>query len=141
MKRRRRRALRTSSEYNLRERDCFSCLRCGSTDDLQNDHIIPLSKGGWNCLENYQTLCGRCNAWKSDRYIDFRGDLSPYRKLQNRIEALAEIVEARLFTTHKEIKGKRYRQEFYSYGDLPCYWSRSMFRTWKYYRKTQWKPA
>jgi len=75
LKRKRRRGLGVSSEYMLRERDGFSCLKCGSTDDLQNDHVVPLSKGGWNCFENYQTLCGKCNTWKADRYIDFRGDL------------------------------------------------------------------
>jgi len=141
LKRKRRRGLGVSSEYMLRERDGFSCLKCGSTDDLQNDHVVPLSKGGWNCFENYQTLCGKCNTWKADRYIDFRGDLSPYRQLQQRIEAFAEVVEARLFITDKEIKGRRYKDEFYSIGDLPCYWARPTIRTWKYYRKTQWKAA
>jgi len=63
------------------------------------------------------------------------------RQQQQRIEAFAEVVEARLFITDKEIKGRRYKDEFYSIGDLPCYWARPTIRTWKYYRKTQWKAA
>ena len=34
------------------------------------DHIIPKSHGGADCLENFQTMCTRCNAEKGDSLRD-----------------------------------------------------------------------
>ena len=50
-------------------RDGGKCQRCGSTKDLQYDHVIPYSMGGDNSVENIQLLCRRCNAAKSNRYV------------------------------------------------------------------------
>lgn len=36
------------------------------------DHILPVSKGGTNTLDNIQPLCESCNKKKKDKYIDFR---------------------------------------------------------------------
>lgn len=48
------------------------CLCCGSTEKITLDHIIPLSKGGTNTIENLQPLCSRCNRKKWKDIIDFR---------------------------------------------------------------------
>jgi 5-methylcytosine-specific restriction enzyme A len=48
-------------------RDRFTCQECGSHDELEVDHIIPVSRGGANELANYQTLCMACNRKKGVR--------------------------------------------------------------------------
>jgi 5-methylcytosine-specific restriction endonuclease McrA len=48
------------------------CLNCGSTKDLQVDHIIALARWGITAWWNLQTLCGKCNRWKWTRTIDYR---------------------------------------------------------------------
>lgn len=40
------------------------CILCGSSDKLEIDHIIPISKGGKNELSNMQVLCSKCNNLK-----------------------------------------------------------------------------
>lgn len=47
-------------------RDEGRCVRCGSEEELQFDHVIPVSKGGGNTAENLQVMCGPCNRAKSD---------------------------------------------------------------------------
>lgn len=49
-----------------------SCLKCGSKYKLSLDHIIPISKGGKNCIENLQPLCKNCNSSKGSKIIDYR---------------------------------------------------------------------
>ncbi len=43
-------------------RDGYRCRRCGSTDYLQVDHIIPVAKGGRTILSNLWTLCDLCHS-------------------------------------------------------------------------------
>ena len=45
-------------------RDLGRCVRCGNTQNLEFDHIIPLSKGRSNTERNLQLLCERCNRAK-----------------------------------------------------------------------------
>lgn len=49
------------------ERDDNVCRKCGSTRDLQIDHIYPVSRGGSNELSNLQILCKTCNIKKGNR--------------------------------------------------------------------------
>lgn len=46
-------------------RDGGQCRNCGSTVELQFDHIIPIARGGGNQDDNLQILCGPCNRSKS----------------------------------------------------------------------------
>jgi hypothetical protein len=47
------------------ERDGGKCAECGSTFDLQYDHVIPVALGGASTVENLQLLCADCNRQKS----------------------------------------------------------------------------
>ena len=40
------------------------CVRCGSTENLELDHIVPCSLGGQSTRDNAQTLCKTCNTRK-----------------------------------------------------------------------------
>jgi 5-methylcytosine-specific restriction endonuclease McrA len=48
------------------------CLRCGATERLEMDHVVPVAKGGTHSLDNLQVLCRTCNASKGARVIDYR---------------------------------------------------------------------
>jgi hypothetical protein len=71
--RRRRSGIGPKRRRQVFVRDGYRCQECGVHPDATNrhvflevDHIIPVSKGGGNEMENLQTLCSCCNAGKSD---------------------------------------------------------------------------
>lgn len=50
------------------KRDAGRCVKCGSSDNLHFDHIIPYSLGGTSLdARNIQLLCARHNLEKRDR--------------------------------------------------------------------------
>lgn len=58
---------RRKSIYNyLVEKDGEYCQYCNSVENLEIDHIIPVSKGGTNDRKNLQLLCRTCNGIKSN---------------------------------------------------------------------------
>ena len=51
-------------------RDGGKCVKCGSSDNLHFDHILPYSTGGTSySAENVQILCARHNLSKSAKII------------------------------------------------------------------------
>ena len=47
------------------KRDNYRCVKCGSTQNLENDHKVPLAKGrSGNKPEDLQVLCRDCNRRK-----------------------------------------------------------------------------
>ena len=57
------------TRYMVFERDGYTCQYCGAKApdaELHVDHIVPVSKGGGNSLDNLVTACAACNLGKSD---------------------------------------------------------------------------
>jgi hypothetical protein len=48
-------------------RDQGKCARCGNRENLEYDHIVPVSKGGGNTARNIELLCQDCNRSKGNR--------------------------------------------------------------------------
>jgi 5-methylcytosine-specific restriction endonuclease McrA len=48
------------------------CLRCGASEVLTVDHVVPINLGGRNIIQNLQPLCLSCNCSKQDRIADYR---------------------------------------------------------------------
>jgi len=60
--------------YLILKRDLYTCQLCRRTGvPIEVDHIVPVSRGGSNRLDNLQTLCQDCNRGKGDRLPDGLG--------------------------------------------------------------------
>lgn len=44
------------------------CQNCGSSENLEFDHIIPVARGGEDHISNMQILCKKCNLIKKDTH-------------------------------------------------------------------------
>jgi hypothetical protein len=55
-----------STRLLLANRDGYKCKICGTEANLEIVHIIPISKGGTNDIENLQLLCAKHNLEKSN---------------------------------------------------------------------------
>jgi 5-methylcytosine-specific restriction endonuclease McrA len=49
-------------------RDGHKCVRCGSTQNLEVDHIVPVARGGRHTAENGRTLCRPCHLHVTAHY-------------------------------------------------------------------------
>lgn len=62
-----RRLIPTHVKLEVWKRDRGRCVKCGATDELHFDHIIPFSRGGTSLsADNVQLLCARHNLEKRD---------------------------------------------------------------------------
>ena len=66
----------TFGEWELLKKQYdFICPCCGKSEpeiSLTEDHIIPLSKGGSDSIENIQPLCRGCNCKKHTKIIKYK---------------------------------------------------------------------
>lgn len=57
-------AIPESVRHEVWRRDQGRCVVCSSQQNLEFDHVIPVSKGGSNTSRNLQLLCEMCNRTK-----------------------------------------------------------------------------
>ena len=50
--------------FEVWRRDQGRCVRCGSRERLEFDHIVPISEGGSSTIRNVELLCESCNRKK-----------------------------------------------------------------------------
>lgn len=66
----------TFDEWELLKKQYgYTCPACGRKEPkikLTFDHIIPLSKGGSNYIENIQPLCKNCNSKKHTKIVRYK---------------------------------------------------------------------
>ena len=55
------RYFQTKHRDEILERYNHRCANCGSTDDLEIHHIVPVSLGGRDVIENLVPLCSSCH--------------------------------------------------------------------------------
>lgn len=64
-----RKSIGSRLRFEVFKRDFFSCQYCGQHPPkviLQIDHVIAVSNGGLNDIDNLITSCGNCNVGKSN---------------------------------------------------------------------------
>lgn len=65
--------LRPSVRFEVLKRDRFCCRYCGKSAPevlLEVDHVIPVSAGGTNALDNLVSACATCNRGKGSRLLE-----------------------------------------------------------------------
>jgi 5-methylcytosine-specific restriction endonuclease McrA len=62
--------VRKKRTWEVFARDPHKCRCCGSSEKLTIDHIVPLTRGGSNDLDNLQILCRNCNSRKGNRCLN-----------------------------------------------------------------------
>ena len=68
-----RKTISKSMRYDVLKNDNFKCVLCGDSPAVNNetileiDHIIAVSNGGKNNIDNLRTLCKRCNIGKFNK--------------------------------------------------------------------------
>ncbi|WP_198517315.1 HNH endonuclease [Vibrio sp. HA2012] len=60
------RSFKSVKKAAVLERDNYRCVKCGNTEKLTMQHVIPFSKGGETTSRNLVTLCELCNQELAD---------------------------------------------------------------------------
>lgn len=95
-------------------RDNFTCIYCGknSMEDnikLELDHVIPISKGGKDTVNNLVTACTQCNRAKCGKMLDDKIFIKIFLIISERNKSLSksdvDIVQNKVI--HRSIQRKK----------------------------------
>lgn len=73
---RKRNPIESRLRHEVFKRDNYKCRECGKGNKettLHADHVLPVSRGGKDELDNLQALCEACNLAKSDKFWEENG--------------------------------------------------------------------
>lgn len=94
-------------------RDNYTCRSCGRKNNLTVDHIVQLSRGGSNNLENLQTLCRHCHEQKDnkkifDKSFNHHGNYGSQANPSTVVQSVERAIntKARIKIAYTDIKGK-----------------------------------
>ena len=60
----------TAKEWALKLKEFdYKCAHCCTDENIEMDHIMPLSKGGKHNIDNIQPLCRSCNSKKGNKIL------------------------------------------------------------------------
>ncbi len=79
------------TRFNIYLRDGFSCLYCGSGDDLTFDHVVPRCRGGQTTWANTATACSPCNRRKGSLSLPQSGLALARRPYKPTVEDLQRM--------------------------------------------------
>jgi hypothetical protein len=72
---------------------CQYCNQRFSDDQLQVDHIDPISKGGTDTLENYTLACKQCNALKHSMKLELLGRTALINQAKNKCWSILRHIQ------------------------------------------------
>ena len=104
----------------VRERDAASCFYCGIlAPDGHADHVIPLSRGGADDLENLVWTCPKCNLEKGDMTLqEWREKQEKERQEQERAEISAlDLAQDMVAEEQRRRLAEEQRQQIYEMHD------------------------
>lgn len=88
---RKRNSIPHAIRHEVFKKNNYRCVECGNTNKemaLEPDHIIPVSQGGTDELDNLQTLCFICNRAKACRLFEAE------MKKQDDVKMIEEVVDS-----------------------------------------------
>lgn len=105
-----RKRLTETAKKNIFIRDKYECQYCGSKEELEIDHIIPLSKGGNNEESNLITSCHRCNTLKGEKSLEEFITNNKYNiKFLDRVSKILDTLEEKEQEQYKEKEKEKER--------------------------------
>jgi 5-methylcytosine-specific restriction endonuclease McrA len=71
---RRRQYFNTANLYQVTKNEILklynaNCFYCGSSEEIQIDHVMPISRGGKHSIGNLVAACGPCNRQKHSKTV------------------------------------------------------------------------